>query len=311
MTQQQAPMADSTEQKIFLAGRPPLAEFPQFHQAAAQGADADMGSLAGQWRSANDHVQELEVLEAGYADSPAICELPPEVRPTCDQIMADPAFRRAYGIVPTTIGVVELDRLVVYQKYINLDHVARIQATLSGDLSPLKILRTCLPLEEAPPPVQISRVAHDTYLFVSASSDLRFLEPTVLRQDQVPQFRRLGQIAGIVGLVVGFTPNCFSVLQVEGRLILQNGSHRAYALRQLGLTHAPAVIQRVSRREELPVVAAQPVTKDPNLYLKSLRPPLLKDYFDEQLRTIVTVPRVNRQVKVVFASEALDLAEPA
>ena len=154
-------------------------------------------------------------------------------------------------------------------------------------------------------------MAHDTYLFVSASSDLRFLEPTVLRQDQVPQFRRLGQIAGIVGLVVGFTPNCFSVLQVEGRLILQNGSHRAYALRQLGLTHAPAVIQRVSRREELPVVAAQPVTKDPNLYLKSLRPPLLKDYFDEQLRTIVTVPRVNRQVKVVFASEALDLAEPA
>jgi hypothetical protein len=306
-----APVANATEQAIFLAGRPPLGEFLQFHMQSAQSGEADAGAIAEQWRTANDHVRELELSEAGYADDPAIGDLPNGIRPVCARLAADPVFRRAYGVVPVAIRMVELDRLVVFQKLINLAHVARVEQALADDCSLENIFRACLPFGAPPPPVQISRVAPDTYLFVSPSNDLRFLEPALLRQEQVPLYRRVGEVAGIVGLVVGFTPNCFSVLHVENRLILINGSHRAYALRRLGHTHAPAVVQWVSRREELPVVGAPALNKDLDLYLSSPRPPVLKDYFDERLRTIVTVPRVDRQIKIVFASETIDLAEPA
>src|SRR2546430_11202463 len=38
-------------------------------------------------------------------------------------------------------------------------------------------------------------------------------------------------------------------------LILNNGSHRAYALRELGITRVPCIVQHVSCREELNVLA--------------------------------------------------------
>jgi hypothetical protein len=151
-------------------------------------------------------------------------------------------------------------------------------------------------------------VAGDTIVFTCASNDLRFMDSVILRQDQVPSFRRVGAVAGIVGLVVGFTPNCLSVASIEGRLVLVNGSHRAYALREMGLTHAPAVVQCVSRRDELPILGASPLTAAPDDYLRAPRPPMLKDFFDERLRAIVNVPRVIRQIKVVFAHDTMDLA---
>ncbi len=73
-------------------------------------------------------------------------------------------------------------------------------------------------------------------MFISPSNDIRFLEPVLLRTDQITGYQPRGVVAGVVGLMVGFTPNCLSVISVENRLILNNGSHRASALREIGIT---------------------------------------------------------------------------
>jgi hypothetical protein len=52
-----------------------------------------------------------------------------------------PIFRRSYGVVPSEIAMVELDRLVVYQKRINLDHVERLKTQLVADQSPEAIFK--------------------------------------------------------------------------------------------------------------------------------------------------------------------------
>ena len=57
-----------------------------------------------------------------------------------------------------------------------------------------------------------------------------------------------------MGLVVGFSSNYLNVVAAEGRLVLNNGYHRVYALRERGVTHVPCVMQRVTRREELELV---------------------------------------------------------
>jgi hypothetical protein len=103
-----------------------------------------------------------------------------------------------------------------------------------------------------------------------------------------------------VGLAVGFGSNFLSIISAYDRLILHNGSHRAYALRELGITHAPCVIQHIYSREELNVVAASAVNERPDVFLKQPRPPLLKDYFDPALRKIIPVVRRLRQVTVKF-----------
>src|SRR2546425_813612 len=75
-------------------------------------------------------------------------------------------------------------------------------------------------------------------------------------------------------------------------------SPRAFTLRQMGVTHVPCIVQHVASRDELDVVASSSVRRNPDLYLKHTRPPMLKDYFNPQLRMVMPVHRRLRQVTV-------------
>lgn len=298
----------SADEHVFLIGRPPLAEYIGFIETMTlDGQNADRGALANEWRAANDHINELEKGERGYADNPGVAELPPSLQPLGQQVMINPMFQRAYAIVPTEIGMIELDRMVVFQKFINLDYVRQIQSKLGTTPSEEEIFDFCLPFDQPVPPFQVRRVAANSYVFVSPSNDLRFMDSVTLLPTQVSGYQARGPIAGVIGLVVGFTANCLSAIHAENRLILNNGSHRAFALRDMGITRVPCVVQNVSRRDELPMVVGEPVSKEPDLYLKTDRPPLLKDYFDPKLRKLAKVPKKSRQVKIAFGQEPIDV----
>jgi len=297
----------TADEHVFLIGRPPLGEYLGFLTVqAVDGQKADLRALADEWRSANDHIRELEEQEAGWADRPVIGTLPPHLEDLRTRVLADPIFQRSFAIVPSDIGIVELDRLVVFQKHINLNYVRQLQTTL-GSPTEDTVFRVCLPFDHPQPPVEHMRIAANAYTFVSPSTDLRFLEPTLLGSDQVMGYVPQGPIASVVGLVAGFGSNFLNVIHAENRLVLNNGSHRAFALRELGITQAPCIIQHVSRREELEVVGSHDLREKPDLYLRAVRPPLLKDYFDPKLRKVVAVPRRLRQVKITFGVEQVDI----
>lgn len=299
----------ATEEHVYLIGRPPMGEFLGFVQVqASDGSKCDLGLLASEWRVANDHIHDLERTERGWADDPPIGDVSPDLVGMRRAVLDNPFFRRAYALLPVAIGTVELDRIAVFQKQINLEFVRKLQGLLGPRPTAEDIFKVCLPLNDPLPPVQLRRIAPgNAFVFMSPSNDLRFLDCAVLQPAQVDGYEGGGRAAGILALVAGFSANCFSALQVEGRLILNNGSHRAFALRERGITHAPCVIQRVSRREELPVVAAQEVSTDPDRFLKAPRPPLLKDYFDPKLRKLVQVPKRNRHVKITFIVANVDI----
>ena len=129
-----------------------------------------------------------------------------------------------------------------------------------------------------------------------------------LTADQIQGYVPHGPVAAVVGLVIGYTVNSLSAVAAEGRLLLANGSHRAYALREAGVTHVPCVVRHLSRREELPMLFPEgDVTRNPDAFLKDPRPPLLRDYFDERLRTVVRMAARNRQIRVQFGNEEMDV----
>jgi hypothetical protein len=296
------------QQNVFLAGRPPMGEFIGFVTSQmVDGHNADVRALANQWRSANDHVRELEAREAGAADNAPIGDVPAALGDLVARVEADPIYLRSFEVVPTRLGMVELDRLIVYQKRINLDFAGQLQDRIGREPSPRDVFAVCLPFDHPMPPIRVARVAQNAFTFVSPSNDLRLVDAALLRSDQIANFQPHGTVAGAVGLLVGFSVNYLQVIHVDGRLILGNGSHRAYALRALGVTHVPAIIQEVTRRDELEVVGIAELTATPDRYLKDVRPPLLKDYFDDRLRIVVPVPRQDRQVKIVFGVEPLDV----
>jgi hypothetical protein len=149
--------------------------------------------------------------------------------------------------------------------------------------------------------------SHEVFTFVCDSRDFRFIEPVLLPAEMLASLRCRGLPAQAVAFAVGFSPNCLTAIQAGGRLILFNGSHRAYAMRELGITHLPCVIQKTSRPEEIEMIAHKEIGQRGELYLKNPRPPLLKDYFDDRLRRIVPLARSHRLVRVQLRIDQSDI----
>src|SRR5207244_1784195 len=94
--------------------------------------------------------------------------------------------------------------------------------------------------------------------------------------------------------------NFLHVIRDEKRYLLNNGNHRAVALRSLGITHAPCIIQTVTRMDELAVAVKRRVRDNAALYFGAARPPMLKDYFDPKIRKVMDVHRMQQMVEVTF-----------
>jgi len=290
-----------SELSLYLIGRPPLKDFLRFvrnHAVKPLGKSA----LTDAWQAAQRVIHRLEQDEAGVADDPPIGKLGPEYEPLLIEFLKDPLVHYGFNTVPTEVAIVELDRMVVYQEHIDITHSTRLEQKLGAIPSQAELFRTCLPYDHPQPPVKWSRVSHGKFVFLSPSNDLRFLGPMGLQPGQLKDPPG-GNLVGVVGLPVGFGSNFMNAIYAEKRLILNNGSHRAFALRQMGVTHVPCIVQHVASRDELEVVASSSVRRDPDLYLKHVRPPMLRDYFNPQLRMVMPVHRRLRQVTVRFEVE--------
>src|SRR5436309_12611002 len=125
----------------------------------------------------------------------------------------------------------------------------------------------CLPYDHPKPPVKWMQVHSDTFVLVSPSNDLRFLDSVFLEPSQVVGRSPTGAEAAIIGLVVGFGSNFLNAVHAENRLALANGTHRAYSPRSMGVTHAPRIIQHVPTRDELQAPATSALKANPDLYL--------------------------------------------
>jgi len=297
-----------SDDHVFLIGRPPLSEFLGFIRTmAVDGQSADRGQLAAEWRRANDHVKSLEVAESGIADGPTTQELDPCLASKASSFLASPYFLKSFSMVPASLGVVELDKLVVFQKFIDLAFVSELKQRLTPSPTPERLFDFCLPLAPPLPQVALKQTANNSYTFLTTSTDFRFLEAAMLNPAQLRSYQSDGPAVAALALVVGYGPNFMNVARVENRLVLGNGSHRAYTLRDLGITHAPCIIQDVTRREELEVLGFGDLQQNPDLYLKSVRPPMLRDYFDAALTKIVPVARKQRAIRVTFGVEVMDI----
>jgi hypothetical protein len=251
----------------------------------------------------------LQQTESGYADQAAVGSIPKSLEPLVRRVAADPIFLRSFSAVPGQIGMVELDRLVVSQKTINLSHVDRIKESIGPSPDRDAVFRVCMPFDHSTPSTEVTRVGKHTFEIVSDSNDLRFLESLALSTDQLADYRASGPVVGVIGAVVGYGSNYLNALSCEGRLVLNNGFHRAYALRAVGVTHVPCVVQRLATRDDLEHVGRAAVRRDPELYFDFARPPLLKDFFDAGVCREVVCPRKSRHVRVTVTVEEFDASQ--
>lgn len=292
-----------THEEMWLLGQAPLQKYLDFlEDLALDPVSAQRARLVQEWSRAAAYYEELERSEAGSADRPDCLPLGPELAPLAAQVMLSPRYTRTFDSLPTRIAMVELSRLVVCQNHVTRSFVDQLKAELGPHPDPAALFRFCLPLDDARAPVKLRKIGSKRYVFESDSTDFRFHESVLLRPDQLTGHEAFGTIAGVVGLIVGYSANFLNAVcdDDSGRLLLHNGYHRACALLELGITHAPCVIQTVTNRDELDIVAKPIVANDPGYFFNGPRPPLLKDFANPRIRKLLPIKKLTRMIEVNF-----------
>jgi hypothetical protein len=257
------------------------------------------------WKEAAKHFQLLATAESGLTDSIGITEIESKWAELVRTFSQHPLFKATFSTVPTEFKIVEADKLVASQRTVNLDYVASI---LSGyQNSEENLLRFCLdPVREQPLP-RIMRSQQNAFTFSSINPDFRFLGAYEKQVVSItPEAVNIGgQPVWSVVLLVGDGISTINAFRVNRRVILNNGFHRAYVLRKLGVERIPLAIQVVTSAElEFPPVVAN-LPKD---YLsKTLRPALLKDFLDPELVCEISIPVAIRAIRTAWGADQSDV----
>jgi hypothetical protein len=284
--------------QICLLGRPPLSRFLECTEdTLAEGARLDRPSLIEEWRAASDYYHELERSEAGIADQEEHQELDPRLAAVAAELTSHPSFRCTFDTLPTRLGMVELDRLIVHQWRVTLDFIDQVKDRIGPAPDPAALFGICMPLQPSEMPIQVQRLGSRRFAFRCESEDFDLHEPELLKPKQAGESFAL---AGVIGLALGFGWNFLSAVRVGNRVLLNNGYHRACALRALGITHAPCAIEMAAGLDELQLTVNSRVAEEVESYLQSARPPLLKDFFDPRIRKVLPIRKLVRHIEVEF-----------
>ena len=298
------------QEEAWLLGQPSLSTYLDFlEEMRAEEGRFDRSAAVDEWRAANDYYYDMEQSEAGAVDQVDAADIDPSLSELATTVMAEARFRRAFDSVPTRFAMLELDRLIVSQPHVNVDHAHRLEAELGANPSLETIFRSCAALDGPSAPVEIRKVGSSRFVFCSSSSDLRFQEPVVLRADQIMGHDGYGPLGGCIGLMVGYSSNFLNVVQSDNRYVIGNGHHRAYALRRMGFTHAPCIVETVTRLDELALVAPSNVVSRPEYYFRAARPPLLKDFFDPRICKILRIYNPLKMIEVKFEVRSYEVKQ--
>lgn len=219
----------------------------------------------------------------------------------------DGLFQSTFSQLPTSFAMVEVDNLIAPQRSLHVEFVDQLKAELATALTPPDLLAACLSASAQPGPVSAIQNAPNQAMYSSENRNLRFLGGFMKPLDptDIAVAHTGGVPAAAVVLLVGYGSPCINVMQFEDRMVLNNGFHRAYALRALGHKRIPVVVQHVENADlEFP----QAVAGLPREYLlKHRRPVVMKDFFDDQLVTTLDEKLRRKTVTVQWGNGEMEV----
>lgn len=254
--------------------------------------------LAG-WEILQDRVANLIHREKGAADNVQLETIPNDYKTVLEALVADALFQKTFLTVPTGFALVNVDRLVAPQRTVNLEYAERMIKNYSRTPSLTDLIYTCLSLKRGMDPVQHLEVAPNAHVFSSPNSDIRFLGSFIkeLSSDDLTYAELGGLPAAAIIAFVGYGAVPVNIFYANGRAVLNNGFHRVFALRSLGVKTIPVVVQHV-RNPQLefpPQVAGLPK----EYLLTHPRPVLVGDFFEPDFAMTL---KVRDRIKTVTVS---------
>lgn len=259
------------------------------------------------WLEVQPRVADLSRLEAGIADTMRVSEIPGEYQAKVERFATDNLFRKSFSQLPVRFALVEIDKLIAPQRTVNLDYVAKLVEKFSGDPSLDDLLDFCVSPKREMEAIQHLEVGPNAHVFSSPNSDIRFLGAFLkqLTNEDLEHAVGGGLPAAAVISFVGYGAAPVNVFRWQNRVVLNNGFHRVYALRSLGVREIPVVVQCVSNPQlEFP---PQVVGLPKEYLLGTVRPVIMKDFFEPGFTTTVKVRDRLKMVSIQIGGNQHDI----
>jgi hypothetical protein len=133
---------------IFLMGRPTMnGSVAWLRTQTVEGKKTDVSELAGRWRTAHSKIVALGKTESMIADGISVTNLPESLAGLAKAVLEHPVTKQSFGLVPTSIKSVELGKLVVFQRNVNLTYASELQSALGSNATEEDVFHFALPID--------------------------------------------------------------------------------------------------------------------------------------------------------------------
>ena len=297
-------------EELRLLGLPSLQQHLDFVRRSVRlGSKMPRKPIIDAWRNANERYQSLEQNEATLADRIDALELDPAFYALAHETMASEAFRKAFDILPTGFAMVELDCLVACERKIDTSASKALQAAFDRHPDPEFLYRYCQELNAEAPAIQIERLSEARILASNTSHAMSANEAIWLEVDELRDGHILNRpgIDLLAGIPFGCDVNFFSAVRYGDRVLLKRGYDRAYAMRRLGITHAPCILEVATSLDEVEVAIGKTDVDDLGFYAESPRPPLFKDFFDQNIAESFDVYATKKAIEITLHCREIEI----
>ncbi len=257
------------------------------------------------WQEATESLREIEKEESGIINK---CETFDISSGLIEAIKLNPAITNTFSKHVHDFRMVEIDNLIAVQRNVLLDYVDQLPKKIPKNPSEDDLLKFCLIPEQQVPLPKPTRKSSRSWYFTSPSHDFRFLGGFLKKEltKEDIQFPKVGGFpTHAIMLFVGYGAGCMNAFSVNGRLILSNGFHRAYALRRKGIKKIPLLIKKIGNADlEFPD-EVKGLKKD--YLLKHPRPILIKDFFNDDLVRIFKRKQATTVLNVNWNSDKISI----
>ncbi len=257
------------------------------------------------WQEATESLREIEKEESGIINK---CETFDISSGLIEGIKLNPAITNTFSKHVMDFRMVEIDNLIAVQRNVLLDYVDQLTKKIPKNPSEDDLLKFCLIPEQQVPLPKPTRKSSRSWYFTSPSHDFRFLGGFLkkeLTREDIQSTKVGGFPTHAIVLFVGYGAGCMNAFSVNGRLILSNGFHRAYALRRKGIKKIPLLIKKIGNADlEFPD-EVKGLKKD--YLLKHPRPILIKDFFNDDLVRIFKRKQATTVLNINWNSDKISI----
>jgi hypothetical protein len=261
----------STDEAVVRCGRALIGFMPEQEAGAFLSSQA-LGSfeeLRPTWERARVAYEALPVHDEV---PPLLQDLPPDTREELDAISSTPVFQQHFGRREHSFQLVEVDRLVAFQQFVDTQFSTELIDAELGQSTLLDKVRFCLP-RQFTADLSMSPTLDPGNLSLTLASLRRNVNVTGFEVAHEPDQPIK------IAFTVSVGANWVQVAEFEGRFFLKNGYHRVWVLRHRGDEFVPAIVTKARSLED---VGAGPGFFPPALILSD-RPPLFRHFFQDEL----------------------------